>query len=67
MTRIFIALCLALPFALSAGCQSTDTDTAEMVLCDDCGVEKGAEGCCDPEAPRCDSCDKIKGSEGCCK
>ena len=65
MTRILIALALALPFALSAGCQSTDT--AEMVLCDDCGVEKGTEGCCDADAPRCDGCDKIKGSEGCCK
>ena len=30
-------------------------------------VEKGAEGCCDAEAPRCDGCGKIKGSAGCCK
>ena len=65
MKNILIALFLSLPFALSAGCKATDS--AEVVLCADCGVEKGAEGCCDPDAPRCDSCDKIKGSEGCCK
>ena len=65
MTKILIALSLSLPFALSAGCKSADT--AEVVLCADCGVEKGTEGCCDPDAPRCDSCDKIKGAAGCCK
>ena len=71
MTKILIALSLAFPItlavALSTGCQSADADTAEVVLCGDCGVEKGAEGCCDADAPRCDDCDMIKGSEGCCK
>ena len=67
MIKILASVCLALPFALAAGCKSTDADSAEMVLCGDCGVEKGAEGCCDADAPRCDSCDKIEGSEGCCK
>ena len=66
MTKILIALSLALPFALASGCQSNDT-AAEVVLCDGCGVEKGAENCCDAEAPRCDDCGKIKGSAGCCK
>ena len=71
MKRILIAAALAAPVALLSGCSSCpwcgQDDSAALVLCDDCGVEKGTEGCCDDEAERCDHCDKIKGSEGCCK
>jgi len=56
------ALCLGLG-ALTSCCAAEAAPTA---LCD-CGVEKGAEGCCDAEAARCDGCGKIKGSAGCCK
>ena len=66
MKKTLIALSLSLPFALAAGCKSSDADTSELVLCD-CGMEKGSDDCCDPDAPRCDDCGKIKGSEGCCK
>ena len=67
MTRFIIPLFLALSFGLAAACESTGETTDVVVLCGDCGVEKGAEGCCDAEAMRCDSCGKIKGSEGCCQ
>ena len=63
------AIALAPLFALLLGLGALTSCTAEAseaVLCE-CGVEKGAEGCCDAEAPRCDGCGKIKGSEGCCK
>lgn len=66
MTRILIALSLMLPIGLAGACKSQG-ESAEMMLCADCGVEKGTEGCCDADAARCDSCDKIKGSPGCCK
>ena len=63
------AIALVPLFALFLGLGALTSCTAEAsaaVLCG-CGVEKGAEGCCDAEAPRCDGCGMIKGSEGCCK
>ena len=60
-------LCLALPIGVLGACKSADGGTADMVLCSDCGVEKGTEGCCDADAERCSSCGKIKGSPGCCE
>jgi len=56
-------------FALFLGLGTLSSCTAEAseaVLCE-CGVEEGAEGCCDAEAERCGGCGKIKGSAGCCK
>ena len=73
MKNLVIALGIALPIGLFSACSScpfcADGDAAEVaiVVCGDCGVEKGAEGCCDPDAERCGDCGKIKGSEGCCK
>ena len=60
------ALALAFPVALTASCKSTTESVEVTTLCEECGVVKGADGCCDPDAQRCD-CGKIKGSEGCCK
>ena len=63
------ALIFAPLFALCLGLGTLTSCSAEIssaVLCG-CGIEKGAEGCCDPDAPKCDGCGKIKGSEGCCK
>ena len=57
---------LVLPCSSVAACEAQET--AEVVtLCADCGIEKGAAGCCDPNAERCSECKKIKGSAGCCK
>jgi hypothetical protein len=72
MKKLVITLCVALPIGLLSSCSScpfcSDGDaSAEVVVCGDCGVEKGAEGCCDPDAERCGDCGKIKGSEACCK
>jgi len=64
---VALALCLALPLGLFVSCKCAACGTAEVVLCSDCGMEKGTEGCCDPEAERCSSCGKIKGSPGCCE
>ena len=49
---------------LFASCAS---DVEAVVLCDKCGVEEGAKGCCDADAEKCAKCSKIKGSAGCCK
>jgi len=68
MPRLLIAVSLALPFALTTGCKSSRPETTEVVvLCPDCGVEKGSQDCCDPDAERCADCGKIEGSEGCCE
>ena len=48
-------------------CTSKEPVTEEIVLCADCGMEKGGEGCCAADAVRCEDCSKIKGSPGCCK
>ncbi len=67
MIRMIALACLVCPLALtSSGCKS-DQHQAEMVLCADCGMEKGSAGCCDPNAAHCAKCGKIKGSPGCCK
>jgi len=72
MKRIALALAIVLPLGLLAACSSCpcgggDERAAELVLCDDCGVEKGTDGCCDADAKRCGECGKIEGSPGCCK
>ena len=72
MKRLLTALLVAAPAVLLASCTSCpfcsdDGAAAEVVACDDCGVEKGAAGCCNPEAPRCGDCDEVKGSADCCK
>jgi predicted small secreted protein len=71
MKNALLILAFVLPAALVSSCSSCswgggDDTAAEVVLCDGCGVEKGAEGCCDADAERCDDCGKIKGSAGCC-
>ena len=67
MTRFITALFLALSFGFVAACESMGETTEVVVLCADCGVQTGREGCCDADAARCDGCGKIKGSEGCCQ
>ncbi len=67
MKRIAIALALLAPVAFFASCKSSTCSTAAVVLCDDCGVEKGSGDCCDPDAEHCGDCGKIKGSPGCCE
>ena len=67
MKRLTLTLALALGACSLGACTSTDDSSEQVVTCADCGVEKGAEGCCDPDAERCDGCGKIKASAGCCK
>jgi hypothetical protein len=65
--RLLVPLCLAAFAGFSTSCCSEcDTPPVEVALCD-CGMEKGSEGCCAPDAERCSDCGKIKGSPGCCK
>lgn len=70
MKKAIQALALAVPALFLGACSScplSEDSSAEVVVCDDCGVEKGTDGCCDPNAERCGDCGKIKGSEGCCE
>jgi hypothetical protein len=41
-------------------------ESADLVLCEECGMQQGSRGCCDPAAMRCPECGMIKGSPGCC-
>jgi len=61
------ALALALPVVFVSSCKSSTESVEVSTLCENCGVVKGSEGCCDPDAEHCGKCGKIKGSEGCCK
>lgn len=67
MIRLIALACLVFPLALSASSCRSHHHEAEMVLCADCGMEKGSARCCDPNAACCEKCGKIKGAPGCCK
>ena len=68
MKRIGILFAVLVPLGLLASCKSSSEveTSAEIVLCGDCGVEKGTDACCG-DAERCGDCNMIKGSPGCCK
>ncbi len=69
MKRFAITLALVLPVGLVSACccRRVQNESAEMMLCGECGMEKGSKGCCDPAAMHCEKCGMIKGSPGCCK
>jgi hypothetical protein len=69
MKSLLIVLSLVASSALLGGCccMKDSDQSAEMMLCADCGMEKGSKGCCDPAAEHCVKCGMIKGSPGCCK
>ncbi len=77
MNRIAWVLILLVGLSLSIwGCgQQTEGPAAVgeaaegggVILCGACGMVKGLEDCCQPEAVKCDGCGLVKGSPGCCK
>lgn len=68
MLRVLALLALAVPLGFAAtSCKSSDQDhTAEMKLCEHCGMENGSTKCCDPAMARCQECGMIAGAPGCC-
>jgi hypothetical protein len=66
MSRTLAFVFLALTPCLFSSCETQESQQV-VALCEDCGIESGAAGCCDPNAERCADCKKIKGSAGCCK
>ena len=63
MKQILIVSLTSICLVFFSGCGNE----AEAKLCEQCGVEKETDGCCDPDAERCKACPKIKDSDGCCK
>lgn len=69
------ALLVVVSLAIGGCGQSTEGPSAVgeaaegggLTLCGACGMVKGLEDCCKPDAEKCDDCGLVKGSPGCCK